>query len=357
MSVESVESSTSSPVALADEGYPLSLPSPPSSDNQHIEVAQVERPPILSPIPQLALHIPVEDEPFVQDEDLAPTPRPLSPPTPARESSPPLPPSLPSPPQQPEQFSRHAVNPASAEYDWSTHNLQFQQHHQQPPPPPPEPQYTVHPSHSPRQPFADVPPPQAVLVPTLPEKKTPAPAPPPPRPRVESPKPPPEKEKKKSGWARLGLGKEKDEDKKKKGKGKEKEKAHERASSDKSDTASMSEKERDKESSSSSSGFFGGLFGRKRAESEPSPPPAPTPPVQQEARMPPPPPTASGALLPNGRYANYYRLPIHVERAVYRLSHIKLANPRRPLYEQVLISNLMCAFTFSPPLPLLFHER
>lgn len=37
----------------------------------------------------------------------------------------------------------------------------------------------------------------------------------------------------------------------------------------------------------------------------------------------------------------YSRYPIHVERAIYRLSHIKLANPRRPLYEQVLISNLM----------------
>ena len=37
----------------------------------------------------------------------------------------------------------------------------------------------------------------------------------------------------------------------------------------------------------------------------------------------------------------YARYPIHVERAIYRLSHIKLANPRRPLYEQVLISNLM----------------
>ncbi|KIK99348.1 hypothetical protein PAXRUDRAFT_822826 [Paxillus rubicundulus Ve08.2h10] len=41
---------------------------------------------------------------------------------------------------------------------------------------------------------------------------------------------------------------------------------------------------------------------------------------------------------PQGAYARY---PIHVERAIYRLSHIKLANPRRPLYEQVLISNLM----------------
>jgi len=38
---------------------------------------------------------------------------------------------------------------------------------------------------------------------------------------------------------------------------------------------------------------------------------------------------------------NYSRYPIHVERAIYRLSHIKLANPRRALYEQVLISNLM----------------
>ncbi|WVO15442.1 hypothetical protein L204_103100 [Cryptococcus depauperatus] len=43
----------------------------------------------------------------------------------------------------------------------------------------------------------------------------------------------------------------------------------------------------------------------------------------------------------SGFHSNYARYPIHVERAVYRLSHIKLANARRPLYEQVLISNLM----------------
>jgi Activator of mitotic machinery Cdc14 phosphatase activation C-term len=35
------------------------------------------------------------------------------------------------------------------------------------------------------------------------------------------------------------------------------------------------------------------------------------------------------------------RLPIHVERAIYRLSHQKLANPRRPLQHQVIISNFM----------------
>ncbi|KAG0209765.1 hypothetical protein BGX33_005345 [Mortierella sp. NVP41] len=35
------------------------------------------------------------------------------------------------------------------------------------------------------------------------------------------------------------------------------------------------------------------------------------------------------------------RMPIQTERAIYRLSHVKLANPRRPLHEQVLISNMM----------------
>jgi hypothetical protein len=48
-----------------------------------------------------------------------------------------------------------------------------------------------------------------------------------------------------------------------------------------------------------------------------------------------------GASPTTPGFAPYARYPIHVERAVYRLSHIKLANPRRPLYEQVLISNLM----------------
>lgn len=88
------------------------------------------------------------------------------------------------------------------------------------------------------------------------------------------------------------------------------------------------------------SSFFVGLFGKKRADQNDQSKKdttLPTPPLQ----MPTPPPTASGMLTPDGKYINFYRLPIHIERAVYRLSHIKLANPRRPLYEQVLISNLM----------------
>ena len=53
---------------------------------------------------------------------------------------------------------------------------------------------------------------------------------------------------------------------------------------------------------------------------------------KSKSRAPSPTPQAGGP---------YARYPIHVERAIYRLSHIKLANPRRPLCEQVLISNLM----------------
>ncbi|KAJ3996763.1 hypothetical protein F5050DRAFT_1807459 [Lentinula boryana] len=105
------------------------------------------------------------------------------------------------------------------------------------------------------------------------------------------------------------------------------------------------EKEKEKDS-----GFFGSLFGGKKSkDSEGS---AQTSSAHghtagreaaqallgasksSKSYQPPPSP---GAQAIN----NYSRYPIHVERAIYRLSHIKLANPRRPLYEQVLISNLM----------------
>lgn len=105
---------------------------------------------------------------------------------------------------------------------------------------------------------------------------------------------------------------------------------------------------KDKDEKEKDTGFFGSLFGSGRSKKPEEPPstftggqaaahailgasksksPAPTYPNQPQIQ-----PSA------NGTYARY---PIHVERAVYRLSHIKLANPRRPLYEQVLISNLM----------------
>lgn len=99
------------------------------------------------------------------------------------------------------------------------------------------------------------------------------------------------------------------------------------------------EKEKEKES-----GFFGSLFGsKKKADETPAQPLGSGHGREAAAALlgaskssknyvPPPSPQLAGA---------YARYPIHVERAIYRLSHIKLANPRRPLYEQVLISNLM----------------
>lgn len=105
----------------------------------------------------------------------------------------------------------------------------------------------------------------------------------------------------------------------------------------------VAEKEKEKEKDS---GFFGSLFGGKKKQDEST--------AQglghgasgrdlgaigasksSKSYVPPTSPSLAGV---NGSYARY---PIHVERAIYRLSHIKLANPRRPLYEQVLISNLM----------------
>ncbi|KIO26625.1 hypothetical protein M407DRAFT_243632 [Tulasnella calospora MUT 4182] len=102
------------------------------------------------------------------------------------------------------------------------------------------------------------------------------------------------------------------------------------------------EKEKKKEKDT---GFFGSLFGSgKKKQEEP----------ESKGLLSGAGPAAAAALLGASKSSknqmrppspnltnNYTRYPIHVERAVYRLSHIKLANPRRPLYEQVLISNLM----------------
>lgn len=41
---------------------------------------------------------------------------------------------------------------------------------------------------------------------------------------------------------------------------------------------------------------------------------------------------------------NWTRFSILEERAIYRMAHIKLANPRRPLYSQVLLSNFMYSY-------------
>ncbi|KAI0032293.1 hypothetical protein K488DRAFT_78544 [Vararia minispora EC-137] len=110
-----------------------------------------------------------------------------------------------------------------------------------------------------------------------------------------------------------------------------------------SDRKGKKEKEKEKEKEKNE-GFFGSLFGGSRKKADDAPPG-----LGHGAGR-----EAAAALLgaskarsagpspsPQPLVNNYARYPIHVERAIYRLSHIKLANPRRPLYEQVLISNLM----------------
>ena len=110
-------------------------------------------------------------------------------------------------------------------------------------------------------------------------------------------------------------------------------------SSDKNSKKNKEKGEREKEKET---GFFGSLFGSKKKAEDAQPVSSNT--AGREAAV---------ALLgaskssknyvppPSPQLGMYARYPIHVERAIYRLSHIKLANPRRPLYEQVLISNLM----------------
>lgn len=224
--------------------------------------------------------------------------------------------------------------PSSPDFDWSTH----------------------HSPHLPQTSGSPVPFVAATQPPPLP---APAPAPSPPLSIRPSPPLAPVKEKK-SGWARLGLGSKDDDSSSSKRKGKmgkgsgakEMEKVMEQTVRQQQIDRERSEREqreRDEKASRESSGgggggFLSGLFGKRKSDhgmDAPHHPPTPSPPPEMRAPPQPPPATASGALLPSGRYINFYRLPIHVERAVYRLSHIKLANPRRPLYEQVLISNLM----------------
>ncbi|PWN50557.1 hypothetical protein IE53DRAFT_88776 [Violaceomyces palustris] len=165
------------------------------------------------------------------------------------------------------------------------------------------------------------------------------------RPRPVSPPPPARsKEKEKKGGFGLswfGLGKDEDESdrekatkaEKEKEKKKEKHERRERKERERDDDREREKSERD------SSSFLGALFGSKKKGQDEGLSAAPRHVNGQ---------ITAGSLLDRsaaGAYGKgpltYYRYPIHIERAVYRLSHIKLANPRRPLYEQVLISNLM----------------
>lgn len=123
--------------------------------------------------------------------------------------------------------------------------------------------------------------------------------------------------------------------------------------SDKGGKKLAKEKERDSGDKEKESGFFGSLFGGKKSKESDGPPSmgisggaagreaaAALLGASKSSKSYVPPPSPNGSQGGPG-VNNWSRYPIHVERAIYRLSHIKLANPRRPLYEQVLISNLM----------------
>jgi hypothetical protein len=149
--------------------------------------------------------------------------------------------------------------------------------------------------------------------------------------------PTPKKEKDKKGL--FGFG-----NKSNKKVGKEKDREKEQRERVEREPEEEKKKEKEKEKGADSS-FFGSLFGKKKQDDSGSPlgpnsgrdTPAGLLSGSKSSKsyVPPISPQFAGV---SGSYARY---PIHVERAIYRLSHIKLANPRRPLYEQVLISNLM----------------
>lgn len=81
------------------------------------------------------------------------------------------------------------------------------------------------------------------------------------------------------------------------------------------------------------SSIFGG--GKKKSEKEASHKKS-----SSRGLSPEPPPKI---LKPDIDY-NWTRFSILEERAIYRMAHIKLANPRRELYSQVLLSNFMYSY-------------
>ncbi|KAI0839850.1 hypothetical protein F5Y06DRAFT_264773 [Hypoxylon sp. FL0890] len=106
------------------------------------------------------------------------------------------------------------------------------------------------------------------------------------------------------------------------------------------------EEERKKESSRKSGeqkkekdGLFASFFGSSKRKSERDSGSK----KHQAQRSLSPEPAPYRPLQPDVDY-HWTRFPILEERAIYRMAHIKLANPRRALYSQVLLSNFMYSY-------------
>ncbi|KZT59828.1 hypothetical protein CALCODRAFT_507203 [Calocera cornea HHB12733] len=313
-----------SPEALSDEGHgdfdnrSVSSPSELDHEVQHVPSPPIEVQPPTPPQPQVN-HVPALVHPTPQRHLAIPSPVTTAPP--ARTPSP-VSPRRPS--HSPPESPASAVEPPSPTPSLtpSQETTSTAIHHPTTP--------AASASTSSLSSFAQ---PAPEKVDTAPTTSRPVSAPSSAKPAVHV-TPPPSKEKEKKGGI---FSKKKDKDHKL-----SKSKPSDRDSI-KSSSSSTAEKEKEKE------GFFGALFGGgKKKNEEPhsgglfSGGGAGQAAAQKLLGA-----SKSGKdmLRPNSPNPqglnNFSRYPIHVERAVYRLSHIKLASPRRPLYEQVLISNLM----------------
>jgi hypothetical protein len=107
---------------------------------------------------------------------------------------------------------------------------------------------------------------------------------------------------------------------------------------DKLDEERRKESNRKSEPKKEKDGLFANLFGGKKKGDRDS--------VGRKShsqRPLSPEPAPYRPLEPDQDY-HWTRFPILEERAIYRMAHIKLANPRRALYSQVLLSNFMYAY-------------
>ncbi|RMZ91314.1 hypothetical protein DV736_g1461, partial [Chaetothyriales sp. CBS 134916] len=87
------------------------------------------------------------------------------------------------------------------------------------------------------------------------------------------------------------------------------------------------------ESKKEKDGFLSSIFGGKKGKEKDT--------ARKNHRLSPEP--VYRELKPDIDY-NWTRFSILEERAIYRMAHIKLANPRRSLYSQVLLSNFMYSY-------------